>query len=198
MSRFCGKYVFFVLLCSDWNQKQRYYDYLDTIRCFISKTICKLFSTWKSIFFLSLLKLSSVYCTQFLRGRGQSKQDFPKKTIIEQETKSEEAEANLDHGASLNNEVMYEELFLEFLFCAWLWNHRFKCFEGMYRIHCVDLILSFKKFSLKYCDVLIYFRISFLILVFWFYIVEVRKRFTFHYPLCWDLLSKSFSWFHEF
>jgi hypothetical protein len=93
---------------------------------------------------------------------------------------------------------MYEELFLEFLFCAWLWNHRFKCFEGMYRIHCMHLILSFKKFSLKYCDVLIYFRISFLILVFWFNIVEVRKKFTFHYPFCWDLLSKSFSWFNEF
>jgi hypothetical protein len=116
MSIFCGKYVFFVLLCSDWNQKQRYYDYLDTIRCFISKTICKLFSIWKSFFFLSLLKLSSVYCTQFLRGRRRYKQDFPKKTIKEQKTKSEEAEANLYHGASLNNEVMYEELFLEFCF----------------------------------------------------------------------------------
>ncbi len=67
-------------------------------------------------FFLSLLKLSSVYGTQFLRGRHRSKQDFPKKTIKEQKTKSEEAEANLDHGASLNNEVMYEELFLEFCF----------------------------------------------------------------------------------
>jgi len=41
------------------------------------------------------------------------------KTIKEQKTKSEESEANLGHGASLNNEVMYEELFLEFLFCAW-------------------------------------------------------------------------------
>jgi hypothetical protein len=65
------------------------------------------------------------------------------KTIKEQKTKSEESEANLDHGASLNNEVMYEELFLEFLFCAWLRNHRLNVLKGIYRIHCMHFILSF-------------------------------------------------------